>query len=29
MEDGLAVFEVPLLDLLLLHEPVDLEIVFR
>ena len=29
MEDGLAVFEVPLLDLLLLHEPVDLEIVIR
>ena len=29
MEGGVAVFEVPLLDLLLLHEPVDLEIVIR
>ena len=29
MEDGAAVFEIPLLDALLLHEPVDLEIVFR
>ncbi len=29
VEGGLVVFEVPLLDLLLLHEPIDLEIVFR
>ena len=29
LEDGVAVFEINLLDLLLLHEPVDLEIVLR
>ena len=29
IEDGVAVFELNLLDLLLLHEPVDLEVVFR
>ena len=29
IEDGLAVFEVPVIDLLLLHEPIDLEVVFR
>lgn len=29
VEDGAVVFEVPLLDLLLLHEPIDLEVVFR
>ena len=29
MEDGSAVFEIPLLDVLLLHEPIDLEIVIR
>ena len=28
-EGGVVVFEVPLLDLLLLHEPIDLEVVFR
>ena len=29
IEDGVAIFELNLLDLLLLHEPVDLEVVFR
>ena len=29
VEDGVAIFEVPLLDLLLLHEPIDLQVVFR
>ena len=29
IEDGAAIFELNLLDLLLLHEPVDLEVVFR
>ena len=29
IEDGVAIFELRLLDLLLLHEPVDLEVVFR
>ena len=29
IEDDLAVFEVPVIDLLLLHEPIDLEVVFR
>ena len=29
VEDGVVVFEVPLLDLLLLHEPIDLEVVFQ
>lgn len=29
IEDGVAIFELDLLDLLLLHEPVDLEVVFR
>ena len=28
-EDGAVVFEVPVLDLMLLHEPIDLEVVFR
>ena len=29
IEDGVAIFELNVLDLLLLHEPVDLEVVFR
>lgn len=29
IEDGSVVFEVPVLDLMLLHEPIDLEVVFR
>jgi len=29
IEDGVAIFELNLLELLLLHEPVDLEVVFR
>lgn len=29
MEAGAVVFEVPVLDALLLHEPIDLEVVFR
>ena len=29
IEDGVAIFELRLLDLLLLHEPVDLQVVFR
>lgn len=29
VEDGVVVFDIPLLDLLLLHEPIDLEVVFR
>ena len=29
VEDGVVIFEVPLLDLLLLHEPIDLQVVFR
>ena len=29
IEDGVAIFELNLLNLLLLHEPVDLEVVFR
>ena len=29
VDGGAVVFEVPLIDLLLLHEPIDLEVVFR
>ena len=29
VEDGMVIYEVALLDLLLLHEPIDLQVVFR
>lgn len=29
IKDRVAIFEVSLLDLLLLHEPIDLQVVFR